>query len=93
MKRFEYETCCVNSTAELIHAMVDRAIEVTYETVHKHCQGLSEWAANMGYEASSRTGLTLKEDWAVSYYRSRYNGRPCYYVRHSAIEHIWLEVK
>lgn len=35
--------------------------------------------------------LTLESDWAVSYWQSVYRGEPCYYVVHSAIEHVFLE--
>lgn len=73
--------------------MVDQALDVTYETLQSHCIGLDQWAKQMGYESTSRVGLTLKDDFAVSYHRSEYNGRRCYYVRHSAIEYIWTETR
>lgn len=91
MKPFQYVTCCVNSTAESIHAMADSARDVTYRTVLKNCEGLMQWAKDMGYERSSRLGLTLKDDFAVSFHKSTYRGQPCYYVRHSAIEYIWVK--
>ena len=93
MKRFVYETCCVDSTAEKINVMVDVATEVTYRAIQKNCQGLRAWAHQMGYATSraeiSRGELTLKRDWSLPYYRSRYAGQPCYYVEHSKIEYIW----
>jgi hypothetical protein len=88
MPKFIYTTCCVNADGEDIAAMVDCAINVTYATIRKHCAGLAEWERNMGYE---RLGLKLKDDWAVRFHRSRYRGRRCYYIRHSAIEYIWTE--
>ena len=87
----QYETCCVHANGDDITEMVDQAIDVTYRTILRHCKGLREWAKNMGYEANSREGLTLQKDWHVSYHRSKYRGKRCYYVQHSGIEHIWVE--
>jgi hypothetical protein len=85
-----YTTCCVNSTAEAIDAMVENAVSITYRTFRKHCEDLDEWASRMGYDTGAeRGGLRLSKDWAVSYHRSQYWGRPCYFLCHSAIEYIW----
>lgn len=88
---YQYHTSCVQSTAKLIEEMIDAAIDVTYRTMLKHCPGLLDWAESVGYERNSRRGLTLKEDYVVSFHRSKYRGRRCYYVRWSAIEHIFVE--
>ena len=91
-KKFVFETTCVNSTAEAIGAMVEQSKSVVYRTMVKHCHGLTDWwAQGMGYFTNKRQGLTLKDDWAVSFYKSRYKGAPCYYVQHSRIEHIWVK--
>jgi len=88
---FQYLTCCVESTGEAIDAMVDAAIDITYRTMLKHCPGLLDWAVSVGYERHGNTGLSLKQDLYVSYHRSKYRGRRCYYVRWSAIEYIFVE--
>ncbi len=88
---YEYHTSCISSTATLIHEMIDAAIDVTYQTMLKHCPGLIDWAVEQGYERHGRDGLTLKKDWAVSFHRSKYRGRRCYYVCWSAIEFIFVE--
>jgi hypothetical protein len=85
MPKFQYLTCCVNSTAEAINAMTDTAREITFGTFARHCDW-RELASQMGYQ---RGGLVLSRDWAVSYYRSTYKGRPCYYMVHSCIEYIF----
>lgn len=87
-----YETCCVNSTGPLIRAMVEAAREISYATARKAIGGavLDDWAKGMSYDTGrERGGLRLKNDWHVSYHRSEYDGRPCVYVRHSAIEYIF----
>lgn len=89
-RRLEYTTCCVDSDAESIHDMVDRAREVTYQTLRKHCDGVDQFAAGLGYDTGNeRGGLRLKDDFAVSFHKSLYRGKPCYYVDHSRIEYIW----
>ena len=89
MKMFTYATCCVNSTAEQIHAMVAAERTVTLATLRRHCADLDDWARTMSYAVGAERGLHLDKDWAVSYHKSRYDGRPCYYIDHSRIEHIW----
>jgi hypothetical protein len=88
---FHFHTTCVNSTGPAIREMVEQARDITYRTMMKHCPGLIDLAVQLGYERHPAQGLTLKNDWHVSYHRSRYQGRPCYYFRWSGIEHIFLE--
>ena len=91
-RRFKYQTCCINSTAELIGDMVDRAREVTLRTLRKHCAGLVEWERNNLYDTGKdRGGLRLANDWAVSFFKSHYAGKPCYFIKHSCIEYIWTK--
>ncbi len=91
--RYQYFKSCVDhSPGEVpaLSAMVDDAIDVTLATIRKHCGGFNAWAMVMGYAKTRREGLVIADDWAVSYHRSKYNGKRCYYVRWSAIEYIWL---
>lgn len=88
MDKYRYETCCVNAIGDDITAMVDVAREITLRTFRKHCD-TREWEEHMGYSRRGRGGLPLSRDWHVSYHKSKYQGRPCYYARHSAIEHIF----
>ncbi len=89
MKEYQFHTSCVHSTAELIDDMCEHAVEITYETMLRHCD-LPSWAKQMLYEKRKDQGLTLKGDWHVTYHKSRYGGVSCYYLVHSAIEHIWV---
>jgi len=91
MKKFLYKTSGVSSTAKLIDAMTEQARPVTLATLRRHCQDLPEWERDMGYATGNQTGLRLVDDYAVHFYRSRYNGVPCYYIDHSSIEHIWTK--
>jgi len=43
----------------------------------------------LGYEDHHSKGLTMSQDWHVSYHRSVYRGHPCVYFDHSSIEYIF----
>jgi hypothetical protein len=69
--------------------MLDRAREITFRTFKRHCQEFDGWCRGMSYSVGNERGLHIKDDWAVSFHKSGYRGRPCYFVTHSAIEYIW----
>lgn len=88
-----YTTCVDSPDGQLISAMQEAAVAVTYETMLAHCRNMLDVAVDLGYERRSTSGhgLTLKNDWAVSYHKSTYAGCPCYYFVWSHIEHIWVK--
>jgi len=98
---FYYETCCVNSTAKLINAMTDRAREVTWATFRRHVhwtevRGVFPFYSYHGELHNPETDeltapMHIKDDFAVRFCKSRYDGRPCYYIIHSGIEYIFTE--
>jgi hypothetical protein len=45
-----------------------------------------------GDGALGEGGVDLREDPCVNFFKSSYQGTPCIYVRHSKIEHVFLEV-
>jgi len=91
MTGYVYETCCVNSTGPLINAMTAGAHEISRATFIRAVDRDSrrDIETLLGYELDARRGLTMARDWAVAYYRSTYDGRPCVYFVWSAIEHIF----
>lgn len=88
-KRYVYLTCCVDSTADKINALVASAVRVSYATFVRHCDPY-ECEVLRTYERHPRRGLTLKNDFMVHFFRGTYNGVPCYVVDHSRIEYIWV---
>jgi len=93
VKNYVYECSCVDVPAEDVEAltkMIEEAEEVSYDNFVRHCDGIVEWAARMGYTREKRQGLTLKHDWHVSFHRSKYKGVDCLFLRHSSIEYIWV---
>jgi len=90
-KTYEYKTCCVNASGRDIENMVDSAIEITYNTFRKHVPSIIIFARENGYATGRhKKGLRLKDDYAVSFHRGKYRGKRCYYIRHSAIEYIYV---
>lgn len=87
-KEFKYETCCVNSDAESIIAMVDNAKDVTLTTFLRQCDA-SDLLLDLGYNKM----FPIKKDWHVKYFKSTYKGKPCYYMVHSAIEYVFCKNK
>lgn len=67
--------------------MVNNAREITYNTFKKYVN-IKELESMLGYEGSP---LRIKDDYAVTFYRSKYEGKPCVYVRWSAIEYVFIK--
>lgn len=85
----EYITCCINSTADAIRDLIEHERAITYRTALKRIGRTNLARVFPDYDWRGQGGLTMKRDWHVGYYKSRYLGRPCYFVRHSAIEYIF----
>lgn len=86
-------TDCVHSDGPSINAMTAAATEVTFRTLSRVLgDAFVEKQSELGYDVRhQRGGLRMSKDWAVSYFKSVYQGKPCYYFRWSAIEHIFVE--
>lgn len=95
MKDHVYLCSCVDLTQQTdidgLTKMIEVAQEVKYETMLSRCQGLLDWALKHQYEMDRRHGLTLRQDWHVSYYKSTILGESCFFLRWSAIEFIWVK--
>lgn len=87
---YVYDTCCVDSDGDSIVDMVDTAREVSYNLIKKHCEGLRAWEAERSYRKDGHKGLTLRNDYAARFYKSKFRGRPCYFIQWSAIEYVWV---
>ena len=88
-KDYRFLTTCVDIPSEDLEAfeeMMENAKSVTYETLRRHCEGLREWEDMLGYGS----WLRMKDDYAVSFYKSTFKGKPCYYFDWSRIEHVWV---
>jgi hypothetical protein len=91
---YQYLRCCVDfddSNVQYLEDMIEHGREISYGTLVK-AVGISVVAeAFPDYDWSRRPrDLTLKRDYHVRYYKSRYRDTPCYYIVHSAIEYIFV---
>lgn len=91
--RYRINCTCANGSA--IADMVDNAREITWDTFIQHVEkqdliDLFDYYYWRGYNKKKDTiDLKLSEDYAVSFWKSKYKERPCYYLEHSSIEYIF----
>jgi len=100
-KNYYYETCCVYSTAEAIISMVDQAREITWRTFLQYVpveetQRIFPMYSYRGELYNKVAGwatfpMHIKNDYVVSFHKSRYEGRRCYYIDHNRIEYIFTK--
>lgn len=89
-KRILFTRCCDgDATSDELHEMYDVEREISYRTFAKHVD-IVPLEVGMKYAVGREKGLRLSQDWAVRFYRSKFRGQPCYYMDHSAIDHIFV---
>lgn len=89
--RLRFRTSCVDSDGPSITAMVDNARDITRKTFLAHVDrdDRLDLERTMGYSQFRDGGLMMANDWHVTYHKSVYRGRRCYYFRQSAIEYVF----
>jgi hypothetical protein len=89
-KKYTYETNCVDAKGEDIEKMVDLSTEITWDEFKKNVS-IDEIKYLFGgvYDYGGGSGLKIQNDYAVSFHKSKYRGKPCYYIDHSSIEYIF----
>lgn len=95
-----YKTDCTHAKGHDIREMLDLAREITWETFRKHVHwaDVKEIFPDYSYKGEKSNeyrvltiGFHIKDDWAVSFWKSKYRGVPCYFITHSGIEYIWTK--
>lgn len=83
--------CSNSENLEYLESMLDTAIKVTRKTFLRHVdrQNFAEFEDSL-YPPQTKSTLTMASDYSVSYYRSKWNGKTCYYFLHSSIEYIFV---
>jgi len=89
-----YLVSCVDlprGKVKYLNECIDNAIDITYRTFMEHVNQaqVRELFPFYEWKPGRQPGLRLKDDFAVSYHRSKFMGKICYYMRHSAIEYIF----
>ena len=91
MHEFNYETCCLEAKALDLAPMIDNCIDITYRTFMENINTKQLRQIIPHYATDKRNGLTIKDDWAVSYHRSHYRGKLCSFICWSSIEYIFTK--
>jgi len=78
-----YIGCCVQLDGETISNMVQSAKEITYKTFCKYANPADVFPPE-------KQCPPLNKDWAVRFYKSFYDGKPCVFIDHSAIEYVFV---
>lgn len=88
-----YETCENWPKSDVVCSgglidLVENAKEITRKTFTKHTnrEDLALVESNFKYG----DWLQMKDDWHVSYFKSKLHGRVVYGFRHSAIEYVFV---
>ena len=91
--RFIGDCSGLGNHLEALSSMIEKATPVTYRTFRRHIGGdeLDQWASNHGYSLHYSSGLILKNDWHVAYYKSKWYDRLCYFLVWSAYENVWVK--
>lgn len=88
----QYITCCLHMTEEQVHEIRENAEETTYSSVRLHCD-IDGFIKILGYVRNKRSGLTLKNDAAVSFCNSwltvKGRQRAVIFINHSGIEWVY----
>lgn len=100
-KNYVYHRQCTSFSHTEAHKpgnlieMIDNNLEITRETFLRQVDrdDLSSIAKELGYEDHPSRGLTMKNDYHITYHRSKLYGKTVYYFRHSAIEYIFVQEK
>lgn len=93
MQTFIFSRTCVDhdrNEVDLLRDMIARARPISWGTFKRRCKW-RELAVQLGYAVGRTKDLRIEDDYTVGFYASRYSGRPCYYIRWSSIEYIFLE--
>jgi len=98
MRKYRYYKSCVDfSVAEAnrpdgLISMIDKNIEITRRTFLSkvYRDEFEDLSSRLGYSLHKKWGLTMKDDFHVTYHRSQLRGKRVYYFRHSAIEYIFI---
>lgn len=91
--KFQLVTTCVQVPPEEVHhlfEMMERARPVSISTFRRH----TDWrpvAKSLGYAVGRHSdGIRMEKDYHLGFYRSTWKGKPCYYMDHSRIEHVFV---
>jgi hypothetical protein len=97
---YKFLGTCIHLPAIHVTRMVEHAKDVKYNTLEKYVtkEQLSHYFPDYYWGKSKKNDIgqkkiLLKDDYAVSFHKSQYFDIPCYYVRWSAIEYVFIKTE
>jgi len=88
----KYITNCVNCrSVNELHTMIDKAVKISFDSFIKDIDAdeLRSLFPYYNWKKGDSNGLKLMDDWAVSYWKSKFRKKPCVFINHSSIEYIF----
>lgn len=99
MKRYVYYANCVSWHPDDVHRpgglidMIGNAQDITRKTFAGRVdqKDLKMLEQMLGYATHHTRGLTMPNDFHVSYHKSKLHGNTCYFFKQSAIEYVFVK--
>ena len=96
---YEFYKSCVDWPDKDIHEpgglvdMLNNNMTISRRTFLMHVpkRQLVALEERLGYAKHWQQGLTMAGDWHVTYHRSKWHYEWVYYLRHSAIEYVFVD--
>lgn len=89
MRKLLLVATCVESDVNELEKLEEASKPVQYSTFARHVD-MKALSDAFGYSFGKiNRGLKLCDDYAVRFYKSKWFGKPCYYMVHSATECIY----
>ena len=88
----KYITNCVNCrSVNELHTMIEKAVKISFDSFIKDIDAdeLQSLFPDYNWKKGESNGLKLMDDWAVSYWKSKFRKKPCVFINHSSIEYIF----
>lgn len=92
MGKLHYAYNCTSpDDIDELYAIVDDFSDITYETFRRNVDtdDFDTVCLELGYFIGNEKGLHIKDDWSVSFHKSKYNGKTIYFFCQSAIEYVF----
>lgn len=84
-----YLTNCTETSGDKIDKMVNKSTKIDFPTLLLHVTQKELDRVFPIYKTIPT--LSLANDWSVSFYISKFEGKQCVYVEHSRIEYIFIK--
>lgn len=91
---YEYVGCCTQmegGNVQRLNEMIANEQKITLRTFRQyaHPKAFAEILEALGYVRGGKPSIS--GDHMVGFYKSQWQGRPCVFMRHSAIEHVFVK--